>query len=154
MLSAHNKLQSWCQAHSTPLADLEPYSDAIHIDVKDLMQQCKRVEEVYISSFIINAPRLHEPCLVLSGVLWLQLLHILKDEKDFSVARDDGDLRVLYKLEKGAANRSALAPVQPLKRQLGAPCRGAMIRIFSLSCGPVALRVACTVGPHRAWEPL
>ena len=61
MLSAHNKLQSWCQAHSTPLADLEAYSGAMHIDIKDLMQQSKRAEEVYISSFIINAPRMREP---------------------------------------------------------------------------------------------
>ena len=60
-------------------------------------------------------------------VSWLQLLCILNDETDFSVARDDGDLRVLYKLEKGAANRSILAPMQPLKQKLGAPCLGAMI---------------------------
>ena len=43
---------------------------------------------------------------------WLQLLHIMEDEKDFSVSRDDGGLRVLYKCEKGAANRSASAPMQ------------------------------------------
>ena len=61
MLSARNKLQSWCQVHSTPLADLEPYSDTIHIDVKELMRQCKKAEEVYISSCIINARRLREP---------------------------------------------------------------------------------------------